>query len=70
MLVRGVENLVGRGLAGLGEAWEMASVRPAGFMGLNGGIEVGAPGDLVVFRLFDGKIRVERTYKAGKSESP
>jgi N-acetylglucosamine-6-phosphate deacetylase len=70
MLVRGVENLVAKGLAGLAEAWEMASGRPAEFMGLSGGIEVGAPGDLVVFRFDHGKIRVERTYKAGKSESP
>jgi N-acetylglucosamine-6-phosphate deacetylase len=73
MLVRGVENLVGRGLAGLAEAWEMASVRPAGFMGLRAaaGLSVGAPADLVMFRRGEGdKIQIKRTYKTGESESP
>jgi cytosine/adenosine deaminase-related metal-dependent hydrolase len=43
----------------------MASVRPAAFMGLASGLDVGASADLVLFQSNEGKIRVERTYKAG-----
>ena len=65
MLVRGVQNLVSKGLAGLADAWDMASVVPGTFMGFGIGLLVGAPADLVVFRFDQGKIQVERTYKAG-----
>jgi N-acetylglucosamine-6-phosphate deacetylase len=70
MLLRGIEHLSRRGLTDLANAWEMASVRPAAFMGWDtaSGLAVGAPADLVVFRRSDeeGSLVVERTYKAGK----
>jgi N-acetylglucosamine-6-phosphate deacetylase len=68
MLVRGVEHMVSSGLAGLAEAWQMASVRPAGFMGLPvaAGLDVGAPADLVLLRRDGNALRVEQTYKAGE----
>jgi N-acetylglucosamine-6-phosphate deacetylase len=67
LLADGIEHLVGRGLASLGEAWEMGSVRPAGLMGLaqSAGLAAGAPADVVVFRREGSGVRVERTYKAG-----
>jgi N-acetylglucosamine-6-phosphate deacetylase len=67
MLTKGVEHLIGNGLAGLAQAWDMASVRPAGFMGLATaeGLAVGAPADLVLFRREGSSFHVERTYKAG-----
>ncbi|MDB5324164.1 MAG: N-acetylglucosamine-6-phosphate deacetylase [Phycisphaerales bacterium] len=68
MLVRGVEHMVSSGLAGLAEAWEMASVRPAGFMGLavSAGLTAGAPADLVLFHRDGNAISVAHTYKAGE----
>jgi N-acetylglucosamine-6-phosphate deacetylase len=68
MLARGVENLVCRGLAGLAEAWEMASLRPAGFMGLPAaaGLAVGGAADLVVLRWQQGNLHAQQTYKSGQ----
>jgi N-acetylglucosamine-6-phosphate deacetylase len=67
MLIKGVEHLIRSGLAGLSQAWDMASVGPAGFMGLPtaGGLTVGSPADLVVFRREGNFLRLEQTYKAG-----
>ena len=71
MLIRGVEHLIGSGLAGLAQAWDMASVRPAGFMGLSAaaGLAVGAPADIVLLRRQGNALRVEQTYKAGEPVS-
>ena len=71
MLIRGVEHLVASGLAGLAQAWEMGSVRPAGFMGLAtaAGLSMGAPADLVLLRRDGNSLRVEETYKAGEPVS-
>jgi N-acetylglucosamine-6-phosphate deacetylase len=68
MLVRGVEHMVSSGLAGLAEAWNMASVRPAGFMGLPelAGLTAGARADLVLFHRDGNAISVARTYKSGE----
>jgi N-acetylglucosamine-6-phosphate deacetylase len=63
----GVNHLVKSGLATLADAWDMASTRPAGFMGLNGalGLAVGGAADVVLLRPIDNSLKIERTYKAG-----
>ncbi len=69
MLTWGIAHLVRRGLATLAEAWEMASTRPATFMGLKSaaGLTVGAPADMVVFRRdAGGAIHIQRTYVGGE----
>lgn len=68
MLLWGIRQMTERGIASLADAWEMASVRPAGFMKLPAaaGLSVGAPADIVLFRHDGGKLRIEQTCKAGK----
>ncbi|QNK55792.1 N-acetylglucosamine-6-phosphate deacetylase [Paenibacillus sp. PAMC21692] len=68
MLLWGIEHLTNRGLAELAEAWDMASVRPAGFMKLSAaaGLAAGAPADFVLYRRDDERIRLEQTYKSGE----
>ncbi|MCL6599868.1 MAG: amidohydrolase family protein [Alicyclobacillus macrosporangiidus] len=65
-LRQGVGNLVAKGLCSLADAWVMASVRPADYLGLPVARDIvpGEPADLVLFT-FDGQVRVERTVKAG-----
>ena len=67
MVLRGVERLVAAGLCSLKEAWELASVRPAGLLGLPAakGLKPGAPADLVVFEEDEGRLRVVETWKNG-----
>ncbi len=67
-LARGIAHLAGSGLADLATAWEMASLRPAGFMGWpeRKGLSPGAPADLVQFRWDGERIDVLRTYKRGE----
>jgi len=67
MLPWNIKHLLQRGLADLPLAWEMASVRPARFMGLEAaaGLAAGAPADVVLFDRQDGGIRILRTYKEG-----
>ncbi|CAI6080207.1 N-acetylglucosamine-6-phosphate deacetylase [Cohnella sp. JJ-181] len=68
MLLWGIGQLADRGIASLADAWDMASVRPAGFMRLPAaaGLSVGAPADIVLFRRDDGKLRIDSTCKAGE----
>lgn len=68
MLLWGIEQMTERGIASLADAWDMASVRPAGFMRLPAaaGLSAGAPADIALFRQDGGKLRIERTCKAGK----
>lgn len=63
MLPHHISHLVKRGLATLQEAWDMASIRPAKLLGLPqaAGIAVGAPADLVLFRLDDGGVKIIKT---------
>lgn len=63
---KGIANLVGNKIKSLAEAWELASVRPAAFLGLPAerGLVVGAPADLVTFT-YETHIVVQQTYKAG-----
>lgn len=67
MLLDGVAHMTRSGLCALAEAWEMASERPAAFLGLpqGAGLTVGAPADFVVFREEADGLRVVQTYKRG-----
>jgi len=68
MLLAGIEHLTERGLTEFAEAWDMASVRPASAMKLPaaGGLQAGAPADLVLFRREGSRIEVEQTIKNGE----
>jgi N-acetylglucosamine-6-phosphate deacetylase len=68
MLLSGIEHLTRTGLATLAQAWDMASVRPAGFMRLpqGAGLACGAPADLVLFRREQDRIRLLRIYKSAE----
>ncbi|WJH37048.1 hypothetical protein N6H14_16045 [Paenibacillus sp. CC-CFT747] len=68
MLPWGIEHLVNNGLAGLPEAWDMASIRPSLFMDLptKTGLDVGAPADFVLFDWDRTRIRLLDTYKDGR----
>lgn len=68
MLRAGVEHLVRRGLCPLGEAWEMASTRPAQALGLPArlGLWKGAPADVVLLEEREGRLEVRETWKAGR----
>ena len=68
MLIRSVEHLIRAGLTDPGEAWEMASTRPAMAMKLPAGrgLTPGAPADLVVFRREADRITLLETWKGGR----
>lgn len=65
MLPDAVDHLVSGGLCNLAEAWEMASTRPAAFMGLpqGAGLAPGAPADFVTF---DRPARIRAVWKSGR----
>ncbi|OAS21810.1 N-acetylglucosamine-6-phosphate deacetylase [Paenibacillus oryzisoli] len=69
MLLWGIEHLNRRSLVEFSSAWEMASTRPARLMGLpvSGGLLAGAPADFVLIEPVrdDGRISLQKTYKAG-----
>ena len=67
MVLRGVERLAAAGICGLDEAWALASIRPAGLLGLPAarGLKAGAPADVVVFEASGGALEVVETYKSG-----
>lgn len=62
-----VAALVRNGLATLAEAWAMASVRPARFLGLPiaAGLTAGAPADVAVFAWDGTRVTLLRVYKGG-----
>lgn len=68
MLPFGVAHLVSSNLCELAEAWDMASTRPASFMKLPEarGLQVGAPGDLVVFDWLQEQFAIREVYKDGQ----
>jgi N-acetylglucosamine-6-phosphate deacetylase len=63
----GIENLLKEDVCSFQEAWEMSSLHPSVFLGLEseGGLTVGGPADLVLFRK-NGGIQVLETIKNGK----
>ena len=68
MVIRSVEHLIRAGLTDPGEAWEMASTRPAMAMNLPAGrgLAPGAPGDLAVFFRERDRITLLETWKDGR----
>jgi len=73
MLLSGVHHLLSHGLCSLGEAWDMASVRPALRMGLPvaAGLTVGAPADLLlVGQNGEAELRIAGVYKNGERVGP
>ncbi|WP_127585930.1 N-acetylglucosamine-6-phosphate deacetylase [Paenibacillus koleovorans] len=63
-----IRHLVRTGLSSLGKAWNMCSVTPAAFIGIDAkhGLTVGAPADLVLFRKrADCSLHIVNTYKEG-----
>lgn len=68
MLIRSVEHLIRAGLTDPGEAWEMASTRPAMAMKLRAsrGLAPGAPADLAVFERDADRITLLETWKGGR----
>jgi N-acetylglucosamine-6-phosphate deacetylase len=68
MLIRSVEHLIRAGLTDPGEAWEMASTRPALAMKLPAGrgLTPGAPADLAVFHREADRITLLETWKGGR----
>ncbi len=70
MLGKGIEYLVRSGVADLQQAWEMASILPASFMGLPAaqGLSPGAPADLVALDWTNkagGSMQIKEVYKQG-----
>jgi len=68
MLIRSVEHLIRAGLTDPGEAWEMASTRPAMAMRLAAGrgLETGAPADLAVYHRELDRITLLETWKGAR----
>ncbi|UUZ86189.1 hypothetical protein LJK88_23900 [Paenibacillus sp. P26] len=68
MLLQGMQHLVRGGLATLGEAWEMASIRPARKVGhpASDGLKAGAPADLILLQQTGESFQVAGTYKNGE----
>ena len=70
MLGRGVEHLVQAEVTAMPQAWEMASILPAQFMGLAAkeGLAIDAPADLIVFDWLDRQsapIKIKEVLKQG-----
>lgn len=67
MLPFNIEHLVRTGLCEASFAWDLASTRPADFMGLEAslGLKEEAPADLVVYRWVQDKLDVQKVYKSG-----
>jgi N-acetylglucosamine-6-phosphate deacetylase len=68
MILHGVARLARLGIADLPDGWEMASTRPAAFLGLAAGkgLRAGAPADFVVFDWEGEGIAVRQTWKGGR----
>lgn len=67
LLPWGIAHLTRTGLATLADAWDMASARPARFMGLPAGegLSVGAPADIATFQWDGAALHIERVIKDG-----
>lgn len=69
MLTWGIGKLVSSGLADLGSAWDMASLRPGRFAGKTyaGELEAGGTADLVLFDVQGKDIIIRQTIKGGQT---
>ena len=65
-LLENVQYLLDEQLASLSQAWSMASVYPARFLGEEIFLSEGQPADLVQFDFENGKIEIERVMKIGE----
>lgn len=67
LLPYAIGHLVSNGVAGLAEAWDMCSVRPAALAGLpvSAGVSVGAPADITLLELDSAGTHARRVYKNG-----
>lgn len=68
LLRDGVAHLTRSGMATLPAAWAMASVRPAGVLGVPvaRGLTIGAPADLVSFDWDGNHMRIREVFKGGR----
>ena len=68
-LLHGLNHIVQRGIAELGDAWDMASIHPARQLNLPQAQALlpGAPADLVLLMSRNGRYRVQETVKSGIS---
>lgn len=68
-LIHGLNHIVHRGIAELGDAWDMASVNAARQLDLpqSNGLVPGAPADLALLMNQNGRYRVQETIKSGIS---
>ncbi|THF73412.1 N-acetylglucosamine-6-phosphate deacetylase [Cohnella fermenti] len=68
LLPAAIDRLLKRRLVSVGEAWELASSRPASLLGLEdaGRIRVGARADLVVFDAGDDGLTIRQVYREGR----
>ena len=68
-ILKGVEHLALNGLASLADAWDLASIRPATYMGLPQakGLAAGAPADLALFDCVADSVRVRQVWKRGQA---
>lgn len=64
-----ISHLIRRQLASAVDAWDMASVRPSRLLRLPqaAGLSEGAPADLVLYRLTDGRVTIEKTFVRGEA---
>jgi N-acetylglucosamine-6-phosphate deacetylase len=65
-LLENVQYLLDEQLASLSQAWSMASVYPARFLGKEMPLSVGQPADLVQFSFENGEIKIEHVMKSGE----
>ncbi|MFB6465409.1 N-acetylglucosamine-6-phosphate deacetylase [Cytobacillus sp. Hz8] len=67
-LRKGIENLINMGVCSFQEAWEMSSLHPSTFLGLQtkDGLKVGSPADFVLFNRNKNEIQVIQTIKNGE----
>lgn len=66
LMHRGVANLMRMAQLSLSDAVRMASTNPARCAGIPNGLQIGKPADLVLFRLMDGELKIDATYRDGE----
>jgi N-acetylglucosamine-6-phosphate deacetylase len=66
LMHHGVANLMKMAQLSLSDAVRMATINPARAANLTSGIQTGKPADLVLFRLLEGNLKIEATYRDGE----